>query len=143
VRRSLGDFLLIEAVVGYGCCEHEAAGIRTTVVVSLAASVATIHVNLLFHGAALTDLVRHEGLTRVALTILTGAGFLGGGRFFVAATSSSSSPRPPNTTRATATVSPVPQTIDCPFGPFRTGPAVVGGAANWRSMSGTHSIERQ
>jgi putative Mg2+ transporter-C (MgtC) family protein len=68
-------------VIGYNRSEHgKAAGMRTTLIVCLAASVSMIQVNLLLPTAG-----RPEGsfvmndLMRLPLGILTGVGFIGGG----------------------------------------------------------------
>ncbi len=58
----------------------KAAGMRTTLLVCLAASVAMIHVNLLLPTAGRTsDSFVMNDLMRLPLGILTGVGFIGGG----------------------------------------------------------------
>jgi putative Mg2+ transporter-C (MgtC) family protein len=73
--------VLVGMVVGYNRSEHgKAAGMRTTVLVCLAASVAMIQVNLLLpmEGRGPTSFVMND-LMRLPLGILTGVGFIGGG----------------------------------------------------------------
>ena len=68
-------------VVGYNRTEHgKAAGMRTTVLVCLAASVAMIQMNLLLPtaGRAPDSFIMND-LMRLPLGILTGVGFIGGG----------------------------------------------------------------
>jgi putative Mg2+ transporter-C (MgtC) family protein len=68
-------------LVGYNRTEHgKAAGLRTTLLVCLAASVAMIEVNLLLPtaGRANDSFVMND-LMRFPLGILTGVGFIGGG----------------------------------------------------------------
>lgn len=68
-------------VVGYNGTEHgKAAGMRTTVLVCLAASVAMIQMNLLLPtaGRAPDSFIMND-LMRLPLGILTGVGFIGGG----------------------------------------------------------------
>jgi putative Mg2+ transporter-C (MgtC) family protein len=68
-------------LIGYNRTEHgKAAGLRTTVLVCLAASVAMIQVNLLLPtaGRAADSFVMND-LMRLPLGILTGVGFIGGG----------------------------------------------------------------
>lgn len=68
-------------LVGYDRSEHgKAAGMRTTVLVCLAASVAMIQVNLLLPmtGKASDSFITND-LMRLPLGILTGVGFIGGG----------------------------------------------------------------
>jgi len=68
-------------LIGYDRSEHgKAAGMRTTVLVCLAASVAMIQVNLLLPtaGRASDSFVMND-LMRLPLGILTGVGFIGGG----------------------------------------------------------------
>jgi putative Mg2+ transporter-C (MgtC) family protein len=67
--------------LGYNRSERgKAAGLRTTVLVCLAASVAMIQVNLLLPtaGSASDSFVMND-LMRLPLGILTGVGFIGGG----------------------------------------------------------------
>lgn len=67
--------------IGYDRSEHgKAAGMRTTLLVCLAASVAMIQVNLLLptQGRAPTSFIMND-LMRLPLGILTGVGFIGGG----------------------------------------------------------------
>jgi putative Mg2+ transporter-C (MgtC) family protein len=67
--------------IGYNRTEHgKAAGLRTTLLVCLAASVAMIQVNLLLPtaGRASDSFVMND-LMRLPLGILTGVGFIGGG----------------------------------------------------------------
>jgi putative Mg2+ transporter-C (MgtC) family protein len=68
-------------LVGYNRTEHgKAAGLRTTLLVCLAASVAMIEVNLLLPTAGRpTDSFVMNDLMRFPLGILTGVGFIGGG----------------------------------------------------------------
>jgi putative Mg2+ transporter-C (MgtC) family protein len=68
-------------LIGYDRSEHgKAAGMRTTVLVCLAASVAMIQVNLLLPTAGRTsDSFVMNDLMRLPLGILTGVGFIGGG----------------------------------------------------------------
>lgn len=68
-------------LVGYDRTEHgKAAGLRTTVLVCLAASVAMIQVNLLLPtaGKPSGSFITND-LMRLPLGILTGVGFIGGG----------------------------------------------------------------
>jgi putative Mg2+ transporter-C (MgtC) family protein len=68
-------------LIGYNRTEHgKAAGLRTTVLVCLAASVAMIQVNLLLPtaGRAVDSFIMND-LMRLPLGILTGVGFIGGG----------------------------------------------------------------
>jgi putative Mg2+ transporter-C (MgtC) family protein len=68
-------------LIGYNRTEHgKVAGLRTTVLVCLAASVAMIEVNLLLPtaGRAADSFVMND-LMRLPLGILTGVGFIGGG----------------------------------------------------------------
>jgi putative Mg2+ transporter-C (MgtC) family protein len=68
-------------VLGFDRSEHgKAAGMRTTLLVCLAASVAMIQVNLLLPtvGRASDSFVMND-LMRLPLGILTGVGFIGGG----------------------------------------------------------------
>jgi putative Mg2+ transporter-C (MgtC) family protein len=58
----------------------EAAGLRTTMLVGLAASVAMIQANILLSvGGKTTDSFGVMDLMRLPLGILTGVGFIGGG----------------------------------------------------------------
>jgi putative Mg2+ transporter-C (MgtC) family protein len=68
-------------LIGYNRSEHgKAAGLRTTVLVCLAASVAMIQMNLLLPtGGRATDSFIMNDLMRLPLGILTGVGFIGGG----------------------------------------------------------------
>jgi putative Mg2+ transporter-C (MgtC) family protein len=68
-------------LIGYNRTEHgKAAGMRTTVLVCLAASVAMIQVNLLLPtaGRPPESFIMND-LMRLPLGILTGVGFIGGG----------------------------------------------------------------
>jgi putative Mg2+ transporter-C (MgtC) family protein len=72
---------LVGIVIGYNRSEHgKAAGMRTTLLVCLAASVAMIQVNLLLPtaGRASDSFVMND-LMRLPLGILTGVGFIGAG----------------------------------------------------------------
>jgi putative Mg2+ transporter-C (MgtC) family protein len=73
--------VLAGLVIGYNRTEHgKAAGLRTTVLVCLAASVAMIQMNLLLPTAGRTaDSFIMNDLMRLPLGILTGVGFIGGG----------------------------------------------------------------
>jgi putative Mg2+ transporter-C (MgtC) family protein len=68
-------------LIGYDRSEHgKAAGMRTTLLVCLAASVAMIQVNLLLPTAGRpADSFVMNDLMRLPLGILTGVGFIGGG----------------------------------------------------------------
>jgi len=68
-------------LIGYNRTEHgKAAGLRTTLLVCLAASVAMIEVNLLLPTAGRSsDSFVMNDLMRFPLGILTGVGFIGGG----------------------------------------------------------------
>jgi putative Mg2+ transporter-C (MgtC) family protein len=68
-------------VLGFDRSEHgKAAGMRTTLLVCLAASIAMIQVNLLLPTAGRTsDSFVMNDLMRLPLGILTGVGFIGGG----------------------------------------------------------------
>jgi putative Mg2+ transporter-C (MgtC) family protein len=68
-------------LIGYNRTEYgKAAGLRTTLLVCLAASVAMIQVNLLLPMAGRsTDSFVMNDLMRLPLGILTGVGFIGGG----------------------------------------------------------------
>jgi putative Mg2+ transporter-C (MgtC) family protein len=73
--------VLAGAVIGYDRSERgKASGMRTTVLVCLAASVAMIEVNLLLPLAGRKpDSFVMNDLMRFPLGILTGVGFIGGG----------------------------------------------------------------
>lgn len=73
--------LIAGALIGYDRSEHgKAAGMRTTVLVCLAAAVAMIQVNLLLPTAGRpSDSFVMNDLMRLPLGILTGVGFIGGG----------------------------------------------------------------
>jgi len=73
--------LIAGLLIGYNRSEHgKAAGLRTTVLVCLAASIAMIQVNLLLPTAGrATDSFVMNDLMRLPLGILTGVGFIGGG----------------------------------------------------------------
>jgi putative Mg2+ transporter-C (MgtC) family protein len=68
-------------LIGYNRGEHgKAAGMRTTLLVCLAASVAMLQVNILLPTAGRTpDSFIMNDLMRLPLGILTGVGFIGGG----------------------------------------------------------------
>lgn len=68
-------------LIGYNRTEHgKAAGLRTTLLVCLAASIAMIQVNLLLPTAGRSpDSFVMNDLMRLPLGILTGVGFIGGG----------------------------------------------------------------
>ena len=73
--------VLVGIVVGFNRSEHgKPAGMRTTLLVCLAASVAMIQVNLLLPtaGRSSNSFVMND-LMRLPLGILTGVGFIGGG----------------------------------------------------------------
>ncbi|HEY3916625.1 MAG TPA: MgtC/SapB family protein [Stellaceae bacterium] len=73
--------VLASLAIGYDRSEHgKAAGMRTTLLVCLAASAAMIQVNLLLPtaGRASDSFVMND-LMRLPLGILTGVGFIGGG----------------------------------------------------------------
>jgi len=77
----LGLTVLASIVIGYNRSEHgKAAGMRTTLLVCLAASVAMIQVNLLLPlaGRSSDSFVMND-LMRLPLGILTGVGFIGAG----------------------------------------------------------------
>ncbi len=77
----LGLTVIAGILIGYNRTEHgKAAGLRTTLLVCLAASVAMIQVNLLLPtaGRAANSFVMND-LMRLPLGILTGVGFIGGG----------------------------------------------------------------
>ena len=73
--------LIAGAVIGYNRGEHgKAAGLRTTMLVCLAASVAMLQVNYLLPLAGRpSDSFVMNDLMRFPLGILTGVGFIGGG----------------------------------------------------------------
>jgi putative Mg2+ transporter-C (MgtC) family protein len=73
--------VLAGLLIGYDRTEHgKAAGMRTTLLVCLAASVAMIQVNLLLPTAGRpSDSFVMNDLMRLPLGILTGVGFIGGG----------------------------------------------------------------
>jgi putative Mg2+ transporter-C (MgtC) family protein len=73
--------VLASIAIGYNRSEHgKAAGMRTTLLVCLAASVAMIQVNLLLPLAGRpSDSFVMNDLMRLPLGILTGVGFIGGG----------------------------------------------------------------
>ena len=73
--------LIAGAVIGYNRGEHgKAAGLRTTLLVCLAASLAMLQVNYLLPlaGRSSDSFVMND-LMRLPLGILTGVGFIGGG----------------------------------------------------------------
>ena len=73
--------ILAGILLGYNRSEHgKVAGLRTTVLVCLAASVAMMQVNLLLplQGRSSSSFVMND-LMRLPLGILTGVGFIGGG----------------------------------------------------------------
>ena len=77
----LGLMVLVGVVIGFNRAEHgKAAGMRTTVLVGLAASVAMLQVNLLLptSGRSSDSFVMND-LMRLPLGILTGVGFIGAG----------------------------------------------------------------
>jgi putative Mg2+ transporter-C (MgtC) family protein len=73
--------VVVGLMLGYNRGEHgKAAGMRTTLLVCLAASVAMMQVNLLLPLAGRTpDSFVMNDLMRLPLGILTGVGFIGGG----------------------------------------------------------------
>jgi putative Mg2+ transporter-C (MgtC) family protein len=73
--------LIAGAILGYNRGEHgKAAGLRTTMLVGLAASVAMLQVNYLLPLAGKpADSFITNDLMRLPLGILTGVGFIGGG----------------------------------------------------------------
>jgi putative Mg2+ transporter-C (MgtC) family protein len=77
----LGMTIIAGLLVGYNRSEHgKVAGMRTTLMVCLAASVAMIQVNLLLPTAGRKpDSFVMNDLMRLPLGILTGVGFIGGG----------------------------------------------------------------
>jgi putative Mg2+ transporter-C (MgtC) family protein len=81
VALRLGLTILASMLIGYNRREHgKAAGMRTTLLVCLAASVSMLQVNALLPmaGRAPTSFVMND-LMRLPLGILTGVGFIGGG----------------------------------------------------------------
>lgn len=73
--------VLVSLVIGYNRSEHgKAAGMRTTLLVCLAASVTMILVNILLPtaGRPSNSFVMND-LMRLPLGVLTGVGFIGGG----------------------------------------------------------------
>lgn len=79
----LAATVLAGILVGYNRSEHgKAAGMCTTLLVCLAASVAMLQVNLLLPmtGRLPNSFVMND-LMRLPLGILTGVGFIGGGLF--------------------------------------------------------------
>jgi putative Mg2+ transporter-C (MgtC) family protein len=73
--------LIAGAIIGYDRGEHgKAAGLRTTVLVCMAASVAMLQMNYLLPlaGRSSDSFVTND-LMRLPLGILTGVGFIGGG----------------------------------------------------------------
>ena len=73
--------LIAGALIGYNRGEHgKAAGLRTTILVGLAASLAMLQVNYLLpmSGKSHDSFVTND-LMRLPLGILTGVGFIGGG----------------------------------------------------------------
>jgi len=73
--------MVVGMIIGYNRSEHgNAAGMRTTLLVCLAASVAMIQVNLLLPtaGRSPNSFIMND-LMRLPLGILTGVGFIGGG----------------------------------------------------------------
>ena len=96
--------LIAGAIIGYDRGERsKAAGLRTTVLVCMAASVAMLQMNYLLPLAGRpTDSFVTNDLMRLPLGILTGVGFIGGG---VAALSLASPLRPRfGTSRLSASV---------------------------------------
>src|ERR1700749_4696310 len=73
--------LIAGGVIGYNRGEHgKAAGLRTTLLVCLAASLAMLQVNYLLPLAGRSgDSFVMNDLMRLPLGILTGVGFIGGG----------------------------------------------------------------
>jgi putative Mg2+ transporter-C (MgtC) family protein len=77
----LGCALIAGAIIGYNRGEHgKAAGLRTTILVCLAAAVAMLQMNYLLplSGRSNDSFVMND-LMRLPLGILTGVGFIGGG----------------------------------------------------------------
>jgi putative Mg2+ transporter-C (MgtC) family protein len=81
VALRLAVTVLVGIVIGYNRSEHgKAAGMRTTLLVCLAASVAMLEVNLLLPTAGRpSDSFVMNDLMRLPLGILTGVGFIGAG----------------------------------------------------------------
>ena len=81
IAMRLGLTVLAGVVIGLDRSEHgKVAGLRTTVLVGLAASIAMIQVNLLLPTAGRSsDSFVMMDLMRLPLGILTGVGFIGGG----------------------------------------------------------------
>ena len=81
VALRLAVTVLVSLVIGYNRSEHgKAAGMRTTLLVCLAAAVAMIQVNMLLPTVGRTsDSFVMNDLMRLPLGILTGVGFIGGG----------------------------------------------------------------
>jgi putative Mg2+ transporter-C (MgtC) family protein len=77
----LGLTVIAGLLIGYNRTEHgKAAGLRTTLLVCLAASIAMIQMNLLLPTAGRpADSFIQNDLMRLPLGILTGVGFIGGG----------------------------------------------------------------
>ena len=77
----LGASVIAGLLIGYNRSEHgKAAGLRTTLLVCLAAAVAMIQVNLLLPTAGRpTNSFVMNDLMRLPLGILTGVGFIGAG----------------------------------------------------------------
>src|SRR5690348_9947303 len=77
----LGSTVLAGTIIGLNRTEHgKAAGLRTTLLVCLAASVAMLQVNYLLPLAGRSpDSFVMNDLMRLPLGILTGVGFIGGG----------------------------------------------------------------
>ncbi|MGE0522492.1 MAG: MgtC/SapB family protein [Variibacter sp.] len=73
--------ILAGIIIGYNRGEHgKAAGVRTTVLVCVAATLAMLQVNLLLPmGGKASDSFITNDLMRLPLGILTGVGFIGGG----------------------------------------------------------------
>lgn len=81
VALRLGLTILVGVLIGYNRREHgKAAGMRTNLLVCLAASVAMLQVNALLAmaGRSPSSFVMND-LMRLPLGILTGVGFIGGG----------------------------------------------------------------
>jgi putative Mg2+ transporter-C (MgtC) family protein len=77
----LGSTVIAAAIIGYNRTEHgKPAGLRTTMLVCLAASIAMLQMNyLLTLSGRPTDSFVMNDLMRLPLGILTGVGFIGGG----------------------------------------------------------------
>src|SRR5579885_3695384 len=87
--------LIAGAIIGYDRGERgKAAGLRTTILVCLAASVAMLQMNypLTLSGKASDSFITND-LMRLPLGILTGVGFIGGGAILRRGSLSSASPR--------------------------------------------------